>query len=232
MNVQNVLPRDAIPSIDDPTFGSTYFGDPDDEVIVDAYRERVKDAHPDQGGSIAEFQAVKTAYERLQNGYEPGDPLPDEDAESEAEPAPPEPDDPLVEFLNFEVLDDRGWALDDDDLFEKAAAADLDTADYGRFYVEPNDTLLEAAERNEFAWPFACRGGACANCAVVVLEGELTTRVDHVLPDEMVERGFQLSCNGIPISDELKLLYNVKTMPELEDLLLPPRPFEQAHSDD
>jgi len=34
MNVQNVLPRDAIPSIDDPTFGSTYFGDPDDEVIV------------------------------------------------------------------------------------------------------------------------------------------------------------------------------------------------------
>ncbi|MFB6151786.1 MAG: DUF3179 domain-containing protein [Haloarculaceae archaeon] len=34
MNVQNVLPRDAIPSIDDPAFGPDYFGDPDDEVIV------------------------------------------------------------------------------------------------------------------------------------------------------------------------------------------------------
>ena len=34
MNVQNVLPRDAIPSIDDPAFGPGYFGDPDDEVIV------------------------------------------------------------------------------------------------------------------------------------------------------------------------------------------------------
>jgi hypothetical protein len=34
MNVQSVLPRDAIPSIDDPAFGSSYFGDPDDEVIV------------------------------------------------------------------------------------------------------------------------------------------------------------------------------------------------------
>jgi hypothetical protein len=34
MNVQNVLPRDAIPSVDDPAFGSSYFGDPDDEVIV------------------------------------------------------------------------------------------------------------------------------------------------------------------------------------------------------
>jgi hypothetical protein len=34
MNVQNVLPRDAIPSIDDPAFGPEYFGDPEDEVIV------------------------------------------------------------------------------------------------------------------------------------------------------------------------------------------------------
>ena len=34
MNVQNVLPRDAIPSIDQPTFGPEYFGAADDEVIV------------------------------------------------------------------------------------------------------------------------------------------------------------------------------------------------------
>jgi len=34
VNVQDVLPRDAIPSIDAPEFGTAYFGDPDDEVIV------------------------------------------------------------------------------------------------------------------------------------------------------------------------------------------------------
>jgi hypothetical protein len=34
MNIQDVLPRDAIPSIDDPSFGSAYFGDDDDDVIV------------------------------------------------------------------------------------------------------------------------------------------------------------------------------------------------------
>ncbi|MFC7045264.1 DUF3179 domain-containing protein [Halobacteriaceae archaeon GCM10025711] len=34
MNVRNVLPRDAIPSVDDPAFGDAYDGDPDDEVIV------------------------------------------------------------------------------------------------------------------------------------------------------------------------------------------------------
>jgi hypothetical protein len=34
MNVRQVVPRDAIPSVDDPTFGEEYVGDPDDEVIV------------------------------------------------------------------------------------------------------------------------------------------------------------------------------------------------------
>lgn len=34
MNVRQVVPRDAIPSIDDPSFGSTYDGPPDDRVVV------------------------------------------------------------------------------------------------------------------------------------------------------------------------------------------------------
>jgi hypothetical protein len=34
MNVEDILPRDAISSIDDPAFGTDYFGDPDDEVLV------------------------------------------------------------------------------------------------------------------------------------------------------------------------------------------------------
>lgn len=34
MHIQNVLPRDAISSIDDPSFGRAYIGDDDDDVIV------------------------------------------------------------------------------------------------------------------------------------------------------------------------------------------------------
>jgi len=205
--------------------------DADDGEIVDAYRERVKEAHPDQGGSAAEFQAVKTAYERLQNGYEPGDPLPDETPEPEPE-SPPEPDDPMVEFLNFEVLEDHGWALEDEDLFEKAAEADLRSADFGRFYVDPNDTLLEAAEKNGFAWPFACRGGACTNCAVAVVEGEMPSPASHILPPELTEKGIRLSCIAAPVSDDAKIVYNLKHLPEVSELLLPASRFEQASSTD
>jgi len=34
VNVGRVLPRDAIPSVDDPSFGNDYFGEPDDDVLV------------------------------------------------------------------------------------------------------------------------------------------------------------------------------------------------------
>ncbi len=224
--------------------------DADDDELRRAYRRRAKEAHPDQGGSVEEFQRVKAAYETILSGAadppdvdgtEPDGSRADADAgaddaragatpDTDADPDP-EPQSAAVEYLNFEVFDDYGWSLDDDDLFERAAEADLGTTDHGRFRVEADETLLAAAERRGFAWPFACRGGACANCAVVLVEGELSTPVDHILPGEMVDHGVRLSCVGKPLTEELSVVFNVKHMPDLEELRLPPRPFERARTD-
>jgi hypothetical protein len=62
MDVQDVLPRDAIPSIDDPAFGGEYFGDDGDGVVVvdgeppRAYPIRVLSYHEivnDRGRGVA-----------------------------------------------------------------------------------------------------------------------------------------------------------------------------------
>jgi ferredoxin len=215
----------------------------DEETVERAYKRRVKESHPDHGGSAEEFQAVRAAYEEIITG--------EVDRYGEAERAEAERDDgptggrwrderesrdtgsdeARVEYLDYECLDDHGWSLDDADLFEKAADADLEDADYGGFLVRADETLLEAAEKRGFAWPYACRGGACANCAVAVTEGELSTPVDHILPEEMVARGIRLSCVGRPTTEELRVVYNIKHLPDLDDLRLPPRPFEQAQAD-
>lgn len=208
--------------------------DADEDAIERAYRERVKEAHPDQGGSVTEFRAVRMAYERLiTNDWAGGEsPVGEGDEEGERPSDGPGAATSEVTFLNYDVLSDYGWRVDDGDLFEKAASTDLDPTDYGTFQVKPGESLLEAAENRGFAWPFACRGGACVNCAIIVREGELSMPVNHVLPTEMMERNVRLSCNGMPITDELKVIYNVKHMPALEELLLPPRPFEQAYPGD
>jgi ferredoxin len=223
--------------------------DADEAAIRRAYRRRVKEAHPDQGGSIDEFRAVRDAYDAIESGEWDGaaarngagadggdgdDPRWAEWADGGADDGDGD-DDPAtatVEYLNYGVLDDRGWSLDDEDLFDRAAAADLSVEDYGRMVVERDQPLLKSAEENGQAWPFACRGGACANCAVAIVSGETATQVDNVLPGEMVDRGIRLSCICTPVSGDVRLVYNVKRLPGLDDLKLPADRFEQARADD
>jgi len=212
--------------------------DADDAEIRRAYRERVKEVHPDQGGSTAAFREVKAAYEAILSGA--ADPPVEYDAPGAtegtdgetpatgAETADPRPE---VAYLNYDVLRDRGWSLEDDDLFEKAGAADLDETDHGSLRVDAGDTLLQAAEDGGFAWPYSCRGGACANCAVAVLEGDLSLPANHILPEEMTDRGFRLSCVGAPVTDDLKVVFNVKHLPGLDELRLPPDPYEASLDD-
>ena len=219
-----------------------------EEEIKRAYRRRAKETHPDQGGSAEEFLLVRTAYEEIKAGYRNGewddaraDISDGKAAENGRENATesngdaedePEREVSRVEYLNYEVLDDHGWDIGDEDLFEKASEAGLDPMDYGRILVQPDESLLEAAENRGFAWPYACRGGACANCAVAVVSGEMAMPVNNILPPGMIDSGIRLSCNGIPVTDEMQVIYNVKHLPGLDELRLPPRPFEQAHLDD
>jgi len=90
----------------------------------------VKEAHPDQGGTVEEFQLVRRAYRELGERDRNGD------ADDETDPADIDLTDEAgevdavqpvrVEFLDYEAIDDYGWSLDDDDLFRKASHADLD----------------------------------------------------------------------------------------------------------
>lgn len=202
--------------------------DPDasEAEIEEAYRQRVKATHPDQGGSSRAFQLVRAAYDEITApGCTPPTAVRDREGERPQRPA-------RVQYLDYEILAERGWELDDPDLFQSRGADHLDPPACGRFLVRPDETLLQAAENRGFTWPYSCRGGACANCAVAVLDGELSMPVNHILPQELIDRGIRLSCVGTPESEELSVVFNVKHLPRLEDLRLPPRPFEATTSDD
>jgi ferredoxin len=234
--------------------------DADTDVVVRAYRERVKEAHPDHGGSVAEFKRVRRAYEHLSAGHDPstfetdgrqrssdaaqggtrtddggaGDgPSDRSDADdADEDDAEEETLGPTVEYLDYGVVEAQGWELTDEDLFEKAEAADLDVDSHGILVVEDRESLLEAAERYGFSWPYACRGGACANCAVAVVNGEVEMPVSTVLTDEMKERGIRLSCIGHPVTDDLKVVFNIEHLPGLAELRLPAEQFGNARADD
>lgn len=129
-----------------------------------------------------------------------------------------------VEYLNYEVLDDYGWEKGDADLFEKAANEDLDATDHGTFTVDPDESILEAAEDQDYVWPYACRGGACANCVAILKQGEIDMPVNQILPEEALqEENARLTCIGTPKTTDVKLIYNAKHMDYLDELRLPPQ---------
>nr|WP_158204651.1 ferredoxin Fer [Halomarina oriensis] len=219
--------------------------DATDEEVERAYRRRVLEAHPDHGGSTHEFQQVRSAYETILsedaeapelNGDDSADGESDGDNDSDGEagedPADREPEGVRVEYLDYEALADRGWQITDDDLFEKAADAALDVDEFGAFVAPPDDSLLEAAEEHGLRWPYACRGGACSNCAVALVDGEMPMPNDHILPEKWLDRGIRLSCLSAPTSDSAKVVSNVKHLPGLDDLRLPLSRFDKARLND
>lgn len=196
----------------------------DDAEVVRAYRRRVKETHPDRGGSADAFQRVQAAYAYIQQNDDAAEGADGEGATDWApSPRAREPPGTPVEFLDYEVVGPQGWDLGDGDLFEKAAAADLPEEAYGRFRVGEDESILEAAGRAGYDWPYSCRGGACANCAIAVVEGEVEMPSNHVLRQEWLDRGVRLSCIATPASDEMRVVYNVKELPGLDELHLPPQ---------
>lgn len=125
-----------------------------------------------------------------------------------------------VEYLNYRAIEANGWDVDDEDLFEKAAAADLDEKDYGTMEVGEYTYVLNAAEESGYHWPFECRAASCANCAGILKEGELDMDMNLYLTDEEVkEMGYRLTCVATPGSDHVKLIYNARTTDYLQEVV-------------
>ena len=125
-----------------------------------------------------------------------------------------------VEYLNYSVLVERGWEVNDEDLFEKAAAADLEERDYGTFEAGEYDYILEAAEAAGYAWPFECRAASCANCAAVLKEGAIDMDMNLFLTDEEVEdRDIRLTCVGTPGSETVRIIYNARRSEYLQKVV-------------
>ena len=128
---------------------------------------------------------------------------------------------PTVTYLNYEVLDDEGWEIDDDDLFDNAEDAGLGDEDFGSLEVNEGEYILEAAEAQGFEWPFSCRAGACANCAAIVTEGEIDMDMQQILSDEEVDdKNVRLTCIGSPAADEVKIVYNAKHLDYLQNRVI------------
>lgn len=70
--------------------------------------------------------------------------------------------------------------------------------------------LLDYARSVRSEVPFACKGGMCATCKAVVLDGEVALTKNYALTPAELDDGFILTCQAHPVGDgPLSISYDV-----------------------
>jgi ring-1,2-phenylacetyl-CoA epoxidase subunit PaaE len=74
------------------------------------------------------------------------------------------------------------------------------------FVIHKNQkTVLEEALAQGIDLPYSCKGGVCSTCRCKLTTGEVEMDVNFALEDYEVARGFILTCQSYPVSNELVL---------------------------
>jgi len=74
--------------------------------------------------------------------------------------------------------------------------------------VPPGTPILDAAQRIRPDLPFACKGGVCGTCRALVTEGQVTMRRNYALEQDEVDAGYALTCQALPVSDQITVDYD------------------------
>jgi ring-1,2-phenylacetyl-CoA epoxidase subunit PaaE len=69
-------------------------------------------------------------------------------------------------------------------------------------------TVLEGAQRVRPDLPFACKGGVCGTCRALVRSGEVRMRRNFALEPAELEAGFVLTCQSLPVTEQLTVDYD------------------------
>ncbi|MGC8747932.1 MAG: 2Fe-2S iron-sulfur cluster-binding protein [Candidatus Kapaibacteriota bacterium] len=74
--------------------------------------------------------------------------------------------------------------------------------------VEAGESILQAAFRAGLDPPFSCQVGVCGSCIAKLESGKVVMDERDALTDEEIEKGFILTCQSHPTTDDCYVNYD------------------------
>src|SRR5437763_3322614 len=74
--------------------------------------------------------------------------------------------------------------------------------------VPAGTPILDGAQAARPDLPFACTAGACGDCHPRLVDGEVTMRRNYALEQEELDAGYVLTCQSLPVSDQITVDYD------------------------
>ena len=84
----------------------------------------------------------------------------------------------------------------------------LDGATRSFMLEKGRESILEAGLRAGMELPYSCKGGVCSTCRAKLTSGEADMDVNFALEDYEVARGFILTCQSYPVTDQVTVDYD------------------------
>ena len=100
-------------------------------------------------------------------------------------PTPPPPDEPATTVVTIEVGGKKG------------------TTEH-----HPGTTILQVARQLGLSPPSSCESGSCATCMAKLVEGEVSMRTNNALTPDEVADGWVLTCQSVPTSPSVRIVYD------------------------
>jgi 3-ketosteroid 9alpha-monooxygenase subunit B len=72
----------------------------------------------------------------------------------------------------------------------------------------PGTTILQVARQLGLSPPSSCESGSCATCMAKLVEGEVSMRTNNALTDDEVADGWVLTCQSVPTSPVVRIVYD------------------------
>ena len=76
------------------------------------------------------------------------------------------------------------------------------------FNYNSKESILDAAAKNGAELPYACKGGVCCTCKARLLKGKVDMAVNYTLEQDEIDRGYVLTCQAHPTTDEVVLSFD------------------------
>ena len=71
----------------------------------------------------------------------------------------------------------------------------------------PGTTILQTARQLGMVPPYSCESGSCATCMARLVDGTVDMHVNNALTDDEVAEGWILTCQSVPTSAEVRVVY-------------------------
>lgn len=91
-----------------------------------------------------------------------------------------------------------------------AVSVKIDGITYQLELPYAGETILDAALKTGADLPFACKGGVCCTCRAKLTKGTASMDMNFSLEDDEVEKGYILTCQAHPTSEEVFVDFDIK----------------------